>query len=74
MISANKVFFLDNGEFGVVRVSLPEMTVAAAMAHLGVTELCPMDKAEAVEGDVVIELAQQKAWTYNRYVFSPRKM
>jgi len=74
VISVNKAFFLADGKFGVQHVSLPELTVAAVLEHLGVTELCQMDKAEAAAGDVVVELAQKTPWTYNRYIFTLKKI
>lgn len=74
MISVNKAFFLADGEFGVRHITLPELTVAAVLNHLGVARLGPMDKAEAAAGDVVVELAQKTPWTYNRYIFTLKKI
>jgi hypothetical protein len=58
-----------NGEIDIVRLEMPELTVASALANLRVKKLCPMDKAELIEGDVVIELAQDKPFTYITHVF-----
>lgn len=70
-MKARKVYMLADGRFGVDTVDLHDMSVGSALEQLGISRasMSHMDTTSIVDGCVCIEIAMQRAFTWNRFVF-----
>jgi hypothetical protein len=68
-MNITKVTINDSGTVSVRTIQLVELTIEACLRHVGHTKLCKMDKVRVEDNSIVVEIAQDKPWTYFTYVF-----
>jgi hypothetical protein len=68
-VNITKVTINDSGTVSVRTIQLAELTIKACLRHLEHTKLCKMDKIRVEDNSIVVEIAQDKPWTYFTHVF-----